>query len=249
MTLGRHAGGRLGRQSAPQARVEIGWRHEREARSPVEGLVEGHVTERGQRDAGGTRIEGVVQHGLHQPCPQAATLSFTANRDQMDVQVGPEALRTNEAEELVIRNGHPGRARVGQPAVLARSRDLVSGHPGQVGDIQEGLACRPLELGQEVGLVDARGPDEGGRSRSSVGSGLGAVRGVVRGRELRRRGCREGSGGDEGTRTPGLCDANAALFQLSYIPTERGAWRLGWRSIPLALRMGRVGTVDGCGLE
>ncbi len=25
-------------------------------------------------------------------------------------------------------------------------------------------------------------------------------------------------GGDEGTRTPDLCDANAALFQLSYIP-------------------------------
>ena len=33
-------------------------------------------------------------------------------------------------------------------------------------------------------------------------------------------------GGDEGTRTPGLRDANAALFQLSYIPT-RG--RTGWR--------------------
>ncbi len=27
-------------------------------------------------------------------------------------------------------------------------------------------------------------------------------------------------GGDEGTRTPDPCDANAVLFQLSYIPTE-----------------------------
>ena len=49
---------------------------------------------------------------------------------------------------------------------------------------------------------------------------------------------KKGSGGDEGTRTPGLCDANAALFQLSYIPTERGRWPLGWRSIPPALREG-----------
>ena len=27
-------------------------------------------------------------------------------------------------------------------------------------------------------------------------------------------------GGDRGIRTPGLCDANAALSQLSYIPTD-----------------------------
>jgi hypothetical protein len=27
-------------------------------------------------------------------------------------------------------------------------------------------------------------------------------------------------GGDRGTRTPDLCDANAALSQLSYIPTD-----------------------------
>ena len=30
-----------------------------------------------------------------------------------------------------------------------------------------------------------------------------------------------GGGGDEGTRTPDPCDANAVLFQLSYIPTDR----------------------------
>ena len=123
MTLGRHAGGRLGRQSAPQARVEIRWRHEREAQSPVEGLVEGHVTERGQRDASGTRTEGVVQHGLHQPCPQAANLSLAANRDQMDMRVGAEALRTNEAEELVIRNGHRSSAGSG----LGTIRGFVHG--------------------------------------------------------------------------------------------------------------------------
>ena len=28
-------------------------------------------------------------------------------------------------------------------------------------------------------------------------------------------------GGDEGTRTPGLCVANASLYQLSHIPTQR----------------------------
>ena len=32
-----------------------------------------------------------------------------------------------------------------------------------------------------------------------------------------------GSGGDEGTRTPDPRDANAVLFQLSYIPTGRPA--------------------------
>ena len=32
---------------------------------------------------------------------------------------------------------------------------------------------------------------------------------------------REMGGGDEGTRTPDPCDANAVLSQLSYIPTGR----------------------------
>ena len=42
-------------------------------------------------------------------------------------------------------------------------------------------------------------------------------------------------GGDEGTRTPDLCDANAALSQLSYIPTvRRPVATLGRRSIPPA---------------
>ena len=41
-------------------------------------------------------------------------------------------------------------------------------------------------------------------------------------------------GGDEGTRTPDLCDANAALFQLSYIPTEVAGGHVGGRSIPPA---------------
>ena len=36
-----------------------------------------------------------------------------------------------------------------------------------------------------------------------------------------------GGGGDEGTRTPDPCDANAVLSQLSYIPN-------GWRQGPAA---------------
>ena len=47
-----------------------------------------------------------------------------------------------------------------------------------------------------------------------------------------------GSGGDEGTRTPGLCDANAALFQLSYIPTGVARGHSAGESIPLAQPVG-----------
>ena len=44
-------------------------------------------------------------------------------------------------------------------------------------------------------------------------------------------------GGDEGTRTPDPCDANAVLFQLSYIPAGlRRVAAFGIGSIPPALK-------------
>ena len=42
----------------------------------------------------------------------------------------------------------------------------------------------------------------------------------------------EGNGGDEGTRTPDPRDANAVLFQLSYIPTGADEAAEVYRRVP-----------------
>src|SRR5207344_3648845 len=59
--------------------------------------------------------------------------------------------------------------------------------------------------------------DRIGTHVAAVGHRVTCVRGVVAHRCPSRPG---GRGGDEGTRTPDPCDANAVLFQLSYIPTD-----------------------------
>ena len=85
--------------------------------------------------------------------------------------------------------------------------------------------------------------------------------GLTHGRDLRCRLCPDScvahvatqdSGGDEGTRTPDPCDANAVLFQLSYIPGTRatGVGRFGpavyreWSATPSADADAGAGWID-----
>ena len=57
-----------------------------------------------------------------------------------------------------------------------------------------------------------------------------------------------GDGGDEGTRTPDPRDANAVLFQLSYIPTD--GWRVGTEPVAECSTEAASGRLGGaaCGL-
>ncbi len=156
------------------------------------------------------------------PAPIATGLA--TGRWPQRLHQAPGAVRTHDTYTLAVDLGRIGSYRRPiAPRGRTRAKRRLVGRgrielPQPKARVLQtlGLTTCPTDPRRLVAVPRRRGP---GRPDGMVPHACRPCRGTD-GPDGDRQ---EGDGGDEGTRTPGLRDANAALSQLSYIPTGRSA--------------------------